>query len=123
MLFCTAQVGTNGYFSFGRRFTGFAPFLFSEGNTISLVAPFFTDIDISRGSGGVRYQIHNDLNVTRSKALGEQVDTVINTNKLTNFRSKWLLVASWEDVSPYGDYETVSFIAVLYALTRILTSI
>lgn len=102
-----AQVGTNGYFA-SSNFSGFKPFPFSGGNGLSLIAPFFTDIDISKGSGRIFYQEHSDLSLIVSKAIAEQVDAVINTNKLTNFSSKWLLVASWEEVSLYGNYNMVS---------------
>ena len=50
------QVGTNGYFTF-QYFTSFAPFIFNENTTQSLVAPFFTDIDIGQG-GQIDYEIH-----------------------------------------------------------------
>ena len=73
-----------------------------------MVAPFFTDIDISKGSGRIEYQVYDDLNETFSREIAEQVNLVINTNKQTNFSSQWLLVSKWEDVPPYGNYQIVS---------------
>ena len=72
------------------------------------MAPFFTDIDISKGSGRILYEVHDDLSVMFSREIAEQVNLVINTNKQMNFSSQWLLVSKWEDVSPYGNYQTVS---------------
>ena len=106
------QVGTNGYFTFS-RFTGFTPFPFSEGNRISLVAPFFTDIDISKGSGRIFYQLHNNFNSIYSKEVVQYIDTIININAFTSFSAQWILIVSWADVSPYNTNNIVSFVPTL----------
>ena len=48
------QVGTNGYFTFD-GFSGYEPFLFNESSTQSLVAPFFSGVDILNGIGETNY--------------------------------------------------------------------
>lgn len=108
------QVGTNGYFTF-TRFTGFTPFPFSKGNSISLVAPFFTDIDISNTPGRILYQVHSNLTITYSRNVAEYVNAVINTDRLTNFSTQWLLIASWIEVSPYYDdnENIISFLKIV----------
>lgn len=106
------QVGTNGYFTF-TRFTGFTPFPFSKGNSISLVAPFFTDIDISNTPGRILYQVHSNFSKTYSRNVAEYVDAVINTNRSTDFSTQWLLIASWIEVSPFYDDNIVSFLKIV----------
>ena len=101
------QVGTNGYFTFG-RFTGFTPFPFSEGNGLSLVAPFFTDIDISKGSGRIVYQVHNNFSDIFSSQVAQYINVAINTNRYTNFSAEWILIATWTEVSPYNTNNVVS---------------
>ena len=91
------QVGTNGYFTF-QYFTSFAPFIFNENTTQSLVAPFFTDIDIGQG-GQIDYEIHT---VTTSQSILSEVNSLINEHTQTEFSGEWLLVATWDNVAPFG---------------------
>ena len=100
-------MGTNGYFTFS-TFTGFTPFRFEQGNGLSLVAPFFTDIDISRGQGSITYSTHDDFNEELSTAVAQSIDAAVNTVLHTNFSTQWFVVASWSDVAAYGKYDTVS---------------
>ena len=95
-------MGTNGYFTFD-GFNGFSPFIFDANTDVSLVAPFFADIDIT-GGGQIRYEIHTD---STSQSILSQVNSVINDHAQTVFSGEWLLVASWENVPPYGDYSLV----------------
>ena len=97
------QVGTNGYFSF-TGFSGFGSFLFNENTTLPLVAPFFTDIDISGGIGGIDYELHTE---DTSQSILSQVDSVINDHAGTNFNGRWMLVATWDNVPPFGDSTVV----------------
>ena len=112
MLYCTSfhpkhvpysQVGTNGYFTFN-EFSGY----FIDGNdSVALVAPFFTDIDISQGVGRIDYEIHTEAT---SEAILHEVNSLVNEHAQTEFNGKWMLVATWDDVPPYGDTSVVSFI-------------
>ena len=97
------QVGTNGYFTF-EFFTGFSPFLFNNNTNLSLVAPFFTDIDISDGVGRINYEVHTEFT---SEIILTEVNAIINEHTQANFTGFWLLVASWEDVPPFGDSSIV----------------
>ena len=109
------QVGTNGYFTFA-EFDGYSPFLFDESTDIPIVAPFFTDIDISNGVGDINYEIHTR---STSEYAISQVDSVINEQADTNFNGRWMLVSTWDSVPPLGDTSIVSivlFIATLLAL-------
>lgn len=91
------QVGTNGYFTF-IGYTGYTPFLFNEGTTLPLVAPFFADIDISNGVGQINYEVHTD---DISDSLLSQVNSLINDHAGTEFNGRWMLVATWDQVPPY----------------------
>ena len=92
------QVGTNGYFTF-KEFTNFSPFTFNGNRNLSLVAPFFTDIDISSGYGQINYEIHTKIT---SQFILSQVNSVINDHAQTEFSGDWLLVAMWDEVPRFG---------------------
>ena len=99
------QVGTNGYFTFD-LFDGYAPFHFDEFTYMSLVAPFFSDIDISGGVGEINYEIHTDVT---SQSVISRIDAVISEHMQIDFNGKWLLVAQWDGVPEFGsDIDIVS---------------
>jgi hypothetical protein len=80
-------------------------FLFDGSTTIPIVAPFFTDIDISDGVGQINYETHTR---STSEYAISQVDSVINEQADTNFNGRWMLVATWDRVPPLGDNSIVS---------------
>ena len=86
MVFTNSQVGTNGYFTFD-RFTGYSPFSFNENTTQSLVAPYFTDIDISDGIGQINYEIHTP---TTSPSILTQVNLLFMHTPISMESGCWL---------------------------------
>ena len=90
------QVGTNGYFTFD----GYSPFLFNNDGVHSLVAPFFTDTDISQGIGQIDYEIHTN---STSESILSSVDDLINFHLNEKFIGNWMLVATWDMVPPFGN--------------------
>ena len=66
---------------------------------MTLVSPFFADIDVSKGQGDIRYQVHT---LAQSPALFADVNKIINEAKGTAFAGKWLLLAEWNDVPEFG---------------------
>ena len=64
------------------------------------MAPFFSDVDISQGNGLIDYEIHTDAT---SNSILSSIDELINCHLNTNFNGKWMLVATWDEVPPYGD--------------------
>ena len=70
------------------------------------MAPFFTDIDITQG-GQIDYEIHT---VTTSQSILSEVNSLINEYTQTEFNGEWLLVATWDNVPPFGDNSTVRYI-------------
>ena len=116
MIIIHSQVGTNGYFTFD-GFTGFFPFLFNENVRLSLVAPFFADIDIRRG-GQIIYEVHTQ---STSSALFSEINLIIEQNLQTEFSGQWLLVATWDDVPPFDvSFQTNTFQGIL--VTDFITS-
>ena len=105
------QVGTNGYFSFGKRVATCCPSPFP--NTLNyLVAPFWADIDISRDDGGeIYYQVHSRGNNSVSDELLHEVSAFISNNQQTVFNGSWMLVATWDQVKAFsGDPFNVSLL-------------
>ena len=82
------QIGTNGYFTF-KYFTGFTPFPFKRGNGLSLVAPFFTDIDLPQWH--VEYEVHTNNSIDIATAINERINNTCDTT----FCGEWFLIASW----------------------------
>jgi hypothetical protein len=105
----TVYVGTNGYFTFS-TFTGYTPFQFTGASGLSLVAPFFTDIDISHGNGKIIYKIFDF-----SSPVAGIINYVIRFNKHTNFTGEWFLVAEWRDVAHnnHHQFQTLTFQGIL----------
>ena len=94
-----SQVCTNGYFVFDHVLTSFIPYLFDGFDTYSLVAPFFNDIDISRGVGQIRYEIHTTAS---SEYLLSNVSKLINEHTGMEFSGEWLLIAEWRDAPAFS---------------------
>ena len=96
------QVGTNGIFSFARRFYFHSPEPFPGASSSSyLVAPFWSDNDISNGVGQVSYEIHpyrTEAVIWTSKFITEQ--------RQTDFSGSWMLVAEWKNVPEFGSTTT-----------------
>ena len=93
------QVGTNGYFSFDKVFTDYATFEFPGIGDVTLVAPFFSDIDISDGIGSISYEVHTRRT---SQSLISKIDTIINDQMSTQFSGSWLIIAEWKNVPQFG---------------------
>lgn len=81
---------------------------------MTLVAPFFTDIDISKGTGSITYEVHTPTN---SEALFSDIHTVINDQMKTNFTGSWLIVAEWKDAPEFGGFKNiVCFLLCTYSV-------
>ena len=98
------QVGTNGYLSFDKVFTDYEPFEFPGLGSLSLVAPFFCDIDISDGTGVISYEVHA---LRHSPTRLAFVSTIVNEEFGTEFEGTWMLVAEWKNVPAFGRREDI----------------
>ena len=106
ILIVIVQVAANGYFTLYKTtpYIGYQPSPFH--GTMSLIAPFFLDTDISRGTGRVVYEIHTDT----SGEVISQVNSFINERKQTQFYGQWLMIASWFEVPQYNKTDKVRLI-------------
>ena len=78
-----------------------------------MVAPFFTDIDITSGVGQINYEVHTEAT---SLSLLSCVNSLINYHAQTEFNGVWLLVATWDGVPLNSDTSIVRVYA-LHCLT------
>ena len=88
------------------------PFTFNQYTTLSLVAPFFADIDI-RGVGQINYEVHNK---TTSQPILSRVNSLVNHHAQTVFNGEWMLVATWDGV-PHTNTGIVSLYTVLLIMS------
>ncbi len=91
--------------SFGRSFPSHSPNIFPGTSFYNyLVAPFWSDNDITNGVGQVSYQVYND---SQSEALSF-VSTYVKQQQHVNFTGTWMAVAEWKGVPEYlGEVTTV----------------
>ena len=106
------QVSTNGLISFGRPFPYHSPHLFPGTNFYDyLVAPFWTDTDITEGVGEVSYQVYDN---SQSETLS-WVSTYISQQQQIKFTGTWMLIGEWRDVPEYlGETSIVSDLSVMF---------
>ena len=112
------QIETNGYFSFDKGFYSYN-FVQLSGN-YSIVAPFFTDIDITIG-GNISFQVYTRMN--GSEELGN-VSQAINDKEGTFFSGTWMVVAQWREVPRFlgfrAEVRATSFIKNLHGPRTVL---
>ena len=77
------QVVTNGYFTFD-GYVGYRArrIMYKTAYIRTIVAPFFTDIDIRGGVGNIEYEVHTN---TTSETILYQVNEFINNCSGKNF--------------------------------------
>ena len=111
------QVSTNGIISFSRPFPYHSPHLFPGSSFYQfLVAPFWTDNDISNGVGSVFYQVHDIM----TESLN-WVSSFISQRQQVRFNGNWMLVAEWRNVPKYlGDTSIVRNNTVTVTYTIII---
>ena len=86
-----------------RPYTFHHPHLFPGNGLDFIVAPFWSDIDISTGVGSVSYEVH-----TASDVL-DWVSNVVSQHQQTNFIGRWMILAEWRNVPQHAaSTETVS---------------
>lgn len=102
------QVSTNGFFSFDEAVVYNTPQLFSQSFPPAyIVAPFWSNNDISNRVGNITYEIHT---VETSPTYTTLVSSFIGQQKQVKFRGNWMLVAHWNGVPQFGGpLATVSF--------------
>ncbi len=91
---------------FGRSYPNHSPYIFPGSRFQNyLVAPFWSDNDITRGVSEVSYQVYNN---SQSESLF-WVSTYISQQEHINFSGTWMLIAEWKNVPEYRrEIKTVS---------------
>ena len=106
---------TNGYISFGRRFSLPVPVLFPSTSPdvfwSYIVAPFWADLQTTLG-GSVSWEI---LDIAYTPEVFDQVNVFIKNIKDVNFNGTWMLVAFWENVGQYVSNLKCIMLNVLHA--------
>jgi fibulin 1/2 len=92
-------VSTNGYISFDRAFASPYPTRFPGFIHTSLVAPFWSDVDI-RKEGNVFYNVYLD---TKSSYIERATHEVRRFSRSGSFTARWVLVVTWDRVPNYPD--------------------
>lgn len=75
----------------------------SEYQNIYCLAPYFTDLNPSRG-GKVYYRTYNYLKSNEPTDALETVQNLVEQNYKTTFIPVFILKATWDEVPPYGRY-------------------
>ena len=94
-------MSSNGVLSFGNSFYDHYPqkFPYLYGD-ISLIAPYWTDINLYSDIGNVRYTVYTTEN---GSSYIDQVNEFLDNTKNETFTATMILVAQWIDVCPFGD--------------------
>ena len=103
----SVYISTDGLLSFGSNFTNCCPEPFPISSP-PLVAPFWRDVDITRG-GSVYYRI-----ISGSNELLQGINLAIRSSFGTTFSASYVLVVTWVNVTPpLGDLRNNTFQAIL----------
>ncbi|XP_046863081.1 protein mesh-like isoform X2 [Xenia sp. Carnegie-2017] len=90
-------ININGVISFLQEFILYKPDPFPLGNNSRLIAPFWADVDTRRG-GNIYYRESQDLAILK-RASAEVRKYEVSQRR---FFAKWVLIATWLKVAPYG---------------------
>ena len=96
LLFLGSQVNTNGILSFQTAFTSATPRMFPLSANISLIAPFWSDVDIAR-FGNIFYR--ETSNTTLLQRAQDQLQGLFPSSH--NFTPTTLFIATWERVAEF----------------------
>lgn len=90
-------MNTNGVISFLQGVSTFTPDPFPIANDARMIAPFWADIDTTRG-GTVWYR-----ETTDAVLLDRATDEVRNNYpNFFRFKASWVFIATWDRVAFYG---------------------
>ena len=93
--------------SFGRPFTQFCPIVFPYGwSTVPVIAPYWNDLDFRNGleGSGLYYTTYVSSGSKRDEAFLQEFAARLydyTEGKSTNFKPRWMLVATWYKATPY----------------------
>ena len=90
------QVISNGFISFGHPYPAYVPLLFPIYKNVSVVAPFWSDVDLTGGVGNVYYHVYTDAESRLMFRANKELSRLTE-----DFNTTWLLVATWDRVPGY----------------------
>ena len=90
----------NGLVSFDRKLKTFSPSFFPGHAHVSVVAPFWADVDTEHSGGQVFYQIYDDPQNSYIERATEDVRGH-GGQEYSSFSAKWVLVVTWSEVANY----------------------
>ncbi len=110
-----AQICENGVISIGERpFKLWRPQRFPGENPLiqqaNILAPFWNDHEPNPGLGAVKYQLFNKGPDQTNQGINR---FVAHQQGLKEFKGEWMIVVSWENVSPYTRCSDVQVSATL----------
>ena len=108
---------TYGYLSFGGSYIEYTPELFPEGGQL-LVAPFWADIDVTRGVGDIRYEVHTTSST--GSFLTDVSDFISNVTE-SQFTGHWMLLVEWKDVLHFSTPRDLVRTAMIHLYFTLLT--
>ncbi len=122
LLFYFAQICENGVISIGEKpFKLWRPQRFPSDNPLvqqsNLLAPFWNDHE-PIGLGSVKYQLFDKGPDQTNQGINR---FIAHQQGLDDFKGEWMIVVSWENVSPYtrcSDVNKVS--AKLFSILTII---
>ena len=94
-------MSSNGVLSFGNALLNFYPEKFPLRTSRTLIAPYWTDIDLSGNVGTVNYAVYTTDN---GSSTIDQVNKFLANTESGMFEATTILVAQWIDVCPIHDY-------------------
>jgi fibulin 1/2 len=106
----SVYISTNGLISFDGPYHSPSPRLFPGFTYISVVAPFWSDVDIRR-NGSVFYNVYTNMN---SSYMQRATNDVRELSQDDSYVSEWVLVVTWYQVpnyphgSPFASYDLSS---------------
>uniref|UniRef100_A0A3B3DB23 NIDO domain-containing protein n=1 Tax=Oryzias melastigma TaxID=30732 RepID=A0A3B3DB23_ORYME len=103
-----SQVNHNGHLTFSNSYSSYIPQRFPLQESLDIIAPFWTDMDI-RLTGLVLYNQY-----TNGSVLQQATQDINSYFPNLNFSAEWVFVATWYEVAYYPTTGTVTtFQAVL----------
>ena len=97
IFFIFPKVNSNGVLSFTRSLLMYHHTDLSKQKEKTIIAPFWADVDTSRG-GTVWYRVSK--NPSDLRRANQEVR--ISFQECVDFESKWVLVSTWDNVAYYG---------------------
>ena len=112
------QICENGVISIGERpFKLWRPQHFPSDNPLiqqaNILAPFWNDHEPNPGLGAVKYQIFEKGPDQSNQGINR---FVAYQQSLDEFKGEWMIVVSWENVSPYTRCSDVQVSAKLVSI-------